>query len=329
MTQTISGRRATRLLVARSYLPKNIVPNDALPAALETNDEWITSRTGIAQRHIADESESVAFMAAEAARLACADAGISGGDIGLIIVATTTPDAVFPSVATDVQRRIGANNAAAFDVQAVCAGFVYGASTAHSLLANMPDARYALVIGAEKMTAILDWSDRATCVLFGDGAGAVLLRNDRHAEGARGLRDFVLRADGRHRDILYADGGTSAGTLGRLRMQGREVFRHAAKLMAEAAKDVLDKQGMTAADIDFLVPHQANKRIIDMTGAALGVPAEKVLCTVEKHANTSAASIPLALADADMAGKLTPGARIALTALGGGLSWGAALADWG
>ncbi|MET0156300.1 MAG: beta-ketoacyl-ACP synthase III [Rickettsiales bacterium] len=324
-----STHKTARLLVARSYLPERCVENDALPASLETSDEWIASRTGIRRRHIASDVETVAFMAAEAARRTCELANVSAEEVGLIVVATTTPDAVFPSVATDVQRRIGAHGAAAFDVQAVCAGFVYALSVARSLMAQRPDMRYALVIGAEKMSSIVDWTDRSTCVLFGDGAGAALLRaEDGPAEG-RGVIDFTLRADGRHRDILYADGGTSQKTIGLLRMQGREVFRHAGKLMAGAVQELLDRQSMAASEIDMLVPHQANKRIIDMTAELLGVPAEKTLCTVDRHANTSAASVPLALADADAAGKLRPGALLALTALGGGLSWGAALVRWG
>jgi 3-oxoacyl-[acyl-carrier-protein] synthase-3 len=324
-----SPRYAARIVACGAYLPENVTTNDDLSGRLDTSDEWISSRTGIRQRHIAGAQEGTSFMAAEAAKRACDSAGVSPKEVGLIIVATTTPDRIFPSVAVDVQHRIGAGNSPAFDMQAVCSGFVYALSVADAMLARSPHLRYALVIGAEKMSAVLDWEDRNTCVLFGDGAGAVLLAADRNAPPKRGLMDFTLHADGSLQDILYTDGGAAQGRHGLIRMQGKEVFRHASRHMADAVSLLLERNGLTPSDIGLFVPHQANRRIMDMVAKALKLEEAQVASTVALHANTSAASIPLALDVSVREGRLPEGTLIALVALGGGLTWGGALAYWG
>lgn len=312
-----------------AYLPERIISNDEIATFVETDDAWITRRTGIKQRHIVAEGELTSDLAVAAAQKALGDAGVSADDIDMIIVATTTPDDTFPATATAVQHKLGASSAFAFDIQAVCAGFIYGLSVANSMLASGM-GRKALVIGAESFTRLLDWSDRSTCVLFGDGAGAVVLEIDDAAPADYGILSNVLHSDGRYRDILYADGGPSAsGSIGHVRMEGREVFRHAIEKLSSAMEEALDKAGLRADQVDWLVPHQANIRIIDGMQKKLGLPTERVVRTVAKHANTSAASIPLALNEAVKDGRIQAGHLLALEAIGGGLSWGAALVRYG
>jgi 3-oxoacyl-[acyl-carrier-protein] synthase-3 len=313
-----------------AYLPERVVTNDELAGKMDTSDEWIQQRTGIRQRHIAAEGEFTSHLALKAAERALAHADLAPSDLDLIVLATATPDETFPATATRVQAALGMTRGAAFDVQAVCAGFVYGVSVADSLLKNGL-ASTALVIGAETFSRILDWSDRATCVLFGDGAGAIVLKAEegKGTPADRGVLANALHSDGRHHDILYVDGGpSSTRTTGLLRMEGKEVFKHAVVNMAAVVSEVLDKAGLTPADIDWLVPHQANKRIIDGTGRKLGLPPERVVVTVDKHANTSAASIPLALASAVGDGRIKKGDLALLEGIGGGLSWGASLVRW-
>jgi len=313
-----------------AYLPKKIVTNDDLAKKIDTSDEWIQQRTGIKQRHIAAEGEFTSHLAIEASKRALRHAGLKGTDLDLIVLATATPDETFPATATTVQKSLGMTRGAAFDVQAVCAGFVYGLSVADSMIKGGL-ASTALVIGAETFSRILDWHDRGTCVLFGDGAGAVVLRG-MSAKGTaadRGILASALHSDGRQHDILYVDGGpSSTRTTGHLRMEGREVFRHAVINMAAVVGEVLAKAGLEAKDIDWLVPHQANKRIIDGTGRKLGLPPERVVVTVDKHANTSAASIPLALDVAVKDGRIKKGDLLLLEGIGGGLAWGATLLRW-
>ena len=313
-----------------AYLPKKIVTNDDLAKKIDTSDEWIQQRTGIKQRHIAAEGEFTSHLAIEASKRALRHAGLKGTDLDLIVLATATPDETFPATATTVQKSLGMTRGAAFDVQAVCAGFVYGLSVADSMIKGGL-ASTALVIGAETFSRILDWRDRGTCVLFGDGAGAVVLRG-MSAKGTaadRGILASALHSDGRQHDILYVDGGpSSTRTTGHLRMEGREVFRHAVINMAAVVGEVLAKAGLEAKDIDWLVPHQANKRIIDGTGRKLGLPPERVVVTVDKHANTSAASIPLALDVAVKDGRIKKGDLLLLEGIGGGLAWGASLLRW-
>lgn len=305
-----------------SALPKRRVSNDELAAQVDTSDEWITERTGIKFRHVADPEETTATLGAEAARNALDAAGMSEKDIDLIIVATCTPDQTFPATATKVQHILGHHGGVAFDVAAVCSGFLYAFSVAESMI-RAGSAQNALVIGAETMTRLLDWEDRATCVLFGDGAGAVVLSGE---TGERGVLATRLHADGKHNELLYVDGGPSTtGTVGKLRMQGREVFRHAVTNLAGVMHEVLDLAGLDAADIDWVVPHQANARIIDATVKKLGLPAERVILTVSEHANTSAASVPLALDGAVRDGRITKGDLVVLEAMGGGFTWGASL----
>jgi len=313
-----------------AYLPERIVTNDELAKKMETSDEWIQQRTGIRQRHIAAEGEFTSHLAINASKAALAHAGVSASDVDLIVLATSTPDETFPATATRVQAALGMTKGAAFDVQAVCAGFVYGLSVADSLLKNGL-ASTALVIGAETFSRILDWDDRGTCVLFGDGAGAVVLKAEQGAgtSADRGILANALHSDGRHHDILYVDGGpSSTRTTGYLRMEGKEVFKHAVVNMAAVVAEVLEKAGLTPADIDWLVPHQANKRIIDGTGRKLGLPSERVVVTVDKHANTSAASIPLALNTAVTDGRIKQGDLLLIEGIGGGLAWGASLVRW-
>ena len=305
-----------------SALPKRRVSNDELSAKVDTSDEWITERTGIKFRHIAGPDETTATLGAEAARNALDAAGMTEADIDLIIVATCTPDQTFPATATKVQHILGHHGGVAFDVAAVCSGFLYAFSVAESMI-RAGSAKNALVIGAETMTRLLDWEDRGTCVLFGDGAGAVVLSGE---TGERGVLATQLHADGRHNELLYVDGGPSTtGTVGKLRMQGREVFRHAVTNLASVMHEVLEQADLDASDIDWVVPHQANARIIDATVKKLGLPPERVVLTVSEHANTSAASVPLALDGAVRDGRIKTGDIVVLEAMGGGFTWGASI----
>ncbi len=313
-----------------SALPKRVLTNAELEGMVETSDEWIVQRTGIRQRYIAGEGETTASLGADAARQALERAGLTVADIDLIIVATSTPDNTFPAVAVDIQNRLGMHHGFAFDMQAVCSGFVYAVTTADAYLRGGL-ARRALVIGAETFSRILDWTDRTTCVLFGDGAGAIVLEAQ---EGAgtvadRGVLTAQLRSDGVHRDKLYVDGGpSSTGTVGHLRMEGREVFKHAVGMITDVIIASYDATGLSSDDIDWMVPHQANKRIIDASAKKLGIPSEKVVVTVDLHGNTSAASIPLALATAAGDGRIKQGDLVLLEAMGGGFTWGAVLLRW-
>ncbi len=312
------------------YLPERVVSNHELATRVDTSDEWITERTGIKQRHIAADGELTSDLGAKAAERALAAAGMTASEIDLIVVATSTPDETFPATATRIQARLGAKQGIAFDIQAVCAGFIYALAAADNFI-KAGQAKTALVIGAETFSRILDWTDRGTCVLFGDGAGAVVLGAS-HTKGNgkdRGVLSTHLHADGRYHDSLYVDGGpSSTKTVGHLRMQGQEVFRHAVGKLAAVVQEALDANGMTGADIDWLVPHQANKRIIDGMARKLGLGANRVVITVDRHANTSAASIPLALADAVADGRLKQGQIVLLEAIGGGLAWGASVIRW-
>ena len=311
-----------------AYLPANVVTNEDLSAYVDTSDEWIQRRTGITQRHFVGDGETTADLASHAATQALANAAMQPQDIDLIIVATTTPDNTFPSTATKVQHQIGAEGAIAFDVQAVCAGFIYAVDVAEAMLRG-GRGRRALVIGAESFSKLLDWQDRATCVLFGDGAGAVILEITDEASDW-GIRSSVLHADGAHRDILYVDGGpSSTNDVGHVRMEGKEVFRHAVEKLAAVMDEALAAADMQPQDIDWLVPHQANIRIIDAMQKKMQLPSEKVVRTVAAHANTSAASIPLALATAVGDGRVQNGDLLAMEAIGGGLVWGAALVKFG
>ena len=311
-----------------AYLPANVVTNEDLSAYVDTSDEWIQRRTGITQRHFVADGETTADLASHAANQALANAAMQPQDIDLIIVATTTPDNTFPSTATKVQHQIGATGAIAFDVQAVCAGFIYAVDVAEAMLRG-GRGRRALVIGAESFSKLLDWQDRTTCVLFGDGAGAVILEITDEASDW-GIRSSVLHADGAHRDILYVDGGpSSTNDVGHVRMEGKEVFRHAVEKLAAVMDEALAAADMQPQDIDWLVPHQANIRIIDAMQKKMQLPSEKVICTVAAHANTSAASIPLALATAVGDGRVQNGDLLAMEAIGGGLVWGAALVKFG
>ncbi|MDQ3139982.1 MAG: ketoacyl-ACP synthase III [Pseudomonadota bacterium] len=306
-----------------SALPPRRVTNAELAQTVDTTDEWIVERTGITARHIAADGETTATLATDAARKALAAAGIGAEKIGLIVLATATPDQTFPASATRVQTALGIDDCIAFDVAAVCTGFLYALSVADNMLkGGMAD--YALVIGAETFSRILDWEDRATCVLFGDGAGAIVLRADDAQD--RGIIATRLHADGRHNDLLYVDGGVSTtGTVGKLRMRGKEVFRHAVVNLAQVLTEVLAAGGHSADEVDWVVPHQANKRILDATAKKLGLAPEKVIVTVDQHANTSAASVPLALDVAVRDGRIKRGDLLVLEAMGGGFTWGAAL----
>jgi 3-oxoacyl-[acyl-carrier-protein] synthase III len=310
-----------------SYLPSRVVTNDELATKVDTTDEWIVQRTGIRQRHVAAEGEFTSDLALAAARRAIAHAGIRVDEIDVVIVATATPDNTFPATATKVQHKLGMTRGFAFDVQAVCSGFVYALSVADNFLKS-GQAKTALVIGAETFSRLLDWTDRQTCVLFGDGAGAVVLRAEADA-GDRGILSTHLHSEGAHYDLLYVDGGpSSTGTVGHLRMEGRKVFVHAVQRLAEVVDEALAAQHLTARDIDWLVPHQANKRIIDGVGKKLGLDPAHVVVTVDRHANTSAASIPLALAEAVHDGRIKRGELVLLEAMGGGFTWGSALVRW-
>jgi 3-oxoacyl-[acyl-carrier-protein] synthase III len=309
------------------YLPERIVANDELAARLDTSDAWIRQRTGIAERRIAAPGELTSDLATEAAKRALERAGMSGGDLDLIVLATATPDQTFPSTAVKVQARLGMKRGAAFDVQAVCSGFIFALAMADNAL-RLGQARTALVIGAETFSRILDWQDRGTCVLFGDGAGALVLKAVPETS-TRGILSTHLHSDGRQHDILYVDGGpSSTGAAGVLRMEGREVFRQAVTRLAEVVDEALAANGLTGTDIDWLVPHQANTRIIEAVGRKLGLGADRTIVTIERHANTSAASIPLALDEAVGDGRIRPGHLVLMEALGGGLTWGASVVRW-
>ena len=311
------------------YLPEKVVPNSELESLVETTDEWIRTRSGIERRHFAAEGQTTSDLAIRAARAALADAGMEAGDIDAIVLATSTADLTFPSAATMVQAGLGMTRGFAFDLQAVCAGFVYALTTANALILS-GQAKRVLVIGAETFSKLMDWSDRGTCVLFGDGAGALVLEA---AEGDgtaadRGILATDLHSDGSHKDILYVDGGVSTGTTGHLRMQGKEVFRHAVEKLAETAHTALDKIGLTGGDVDWIVPHQANIRIIEATAKRMQVPMDRVVVTVQDHGNTSAASIPLALSVGKQRGQIRQGDLIVTEAIGGGLAWGAVVIRW-
>ncbi|ABC63816.1 beta-ketoacyl-ACP synthase III [Erythrobacter litoralis] len=308
-----------------SALPRKVVTNEELAARVDTSDEWIVERTGIRQRYIAGADEFTSTLAMEASRKALEAAGITPETIDLIVLATATPDNTFPATATKVQEALGCNGCIAFDVQAVCSGFLYALATADSLL-KTGMAKRALVIGAETFSRILDWEDRTTCVLFGDGAGAVVLEAAEGDTEAPGILASRLHADGAQHDLLYVDGGPSTTqTVGHLRMRGREVFRHAVVNLADVLKEVLDDAGVSASDIDWVVPHQANARILDATARKLGLPMEKIVVTVDRHANTSAASVPLAFDTAVRDGRIKPGDLVMFEAMGGGFTWGASL----
>ena len=308
-----------------SALPRRIMTNDDISKIVDTTDEWITERTGIKARHIAGEGETTRSLATEAARKALAHAGIAAAEIDLIILATSTPDHTFPATATQVQADLGITQGAAFDLQAVCSGFVYALTTADSMI-KAGQATCALVIGSETFSRILDWTDRGTCVLFGDGAGAFVLKAE---EGTRGILAARLRADGRYMNKLYVDGGPSTTrTVGHLRMEGREVFKHAVANMAEVITELLNIGNMTVADIDWFVPHQANKRILEATAKKLGVPEEKFIVTLDQHGNTSAASIPLAFDHGVRHGLIKRGQTVLMEAMGGGFTWGGVLARY-
>jgi 3-oxoacyl-[acyl-carrier-protein] synthase-3 len=318
------------ILGCGGYLPARILSNDELARSVETTDEWIVQRTGIRERHIAAAGELTSDLALHAARAALTNAHVEASSIDLIVLATSTPDQTFPATAVTVQAGLGIVQGAAFDLQAVCSGFVFALSTADAMLRSGAFKR-ALVIGAETFSRILDWNDRTTCVLFGDGAGAVVLEaQEQPGETSdRGVLTTHLRSDGRHRSKLYVDGGpSSTQTVGHLRMEGREVFKHAVAMITDVIYDAFKATGTSAADIDWFVPHQANKRIIDGSAHKLGIPADKVVITVDRHGNTSAASIPLALADAVADRRIKRGNLILLEAMGGGFTWGSALLRW-
>jgi len=313
-----------------AYLPERIVTNAELAKKVDTSDEWIVQRTGIRQRHIAAEGEFTSHLGLKAAQAAIAKAGIDPQSIDLIVLATSTPDNTFPATAVAIQNALGINHGAAFDLQAVCSGFIFALATADNFLKSGAFKR-ALVIGAETFSRILDWNDRGTCVLFGDGAGAVVLelQSQSGTSKDRGILTTHLRSDGRHKDKLFVDGGPSTTqTVGHLRMEGREVFKHAVGMITDVIVDAFEATGTTADDIDWLVPHQANKRIIDASAKKLHIAPQKVVLTVDKHGNTSAASIPLALASAVDDGRIKKNDLVMLEAMGGGFTWGSALLRW-
>ena len=312
------------------YLPERIVENAEFESSLDTTDEWIRTRSGIERRHLAAEGQHTSDLAAEAAKAALEQAGLTAGDIDAIVVATSTPDLTFPSVATMVQQKIGMERGFGFDVQAVCAGFVFALTTANGLILS-GQAERVLVIGAETFSRIMDWTDRGTCVLFGDGAGALILEAQECAgtTADRGILSADLNSDGRYKDMLFVDGGVSStGTSGKLRMQGNALFRQAVEKLASTADAALHKAGLTHSDVDWIVPHQANIRIIQGTAKKLGVPMERVVLTVQDHGNTSAASIPLALSVGTATGKIKTGDLVLTEAIGGGLAWGAVAIRW-
>jgi 3-oxoacyl-[acyl-carrier-protein] synthase III len=326
----VSARRRSVVLGCGSYLPNQVLTNAELARKVDTSDEWIVQRTGIHERRIAAPGETTSQLATHAARAALAHARLDAPAIDLIVLATSTPDNTFPASAVSVQAELGITHGAAFDLQAVCSGFVYALATADALLTSGAFSR-ALVIGAETFSRILDWSDRTTCVLFGDGAGAVVLEAQEAAgtRDDRGVLTVQLRADGRHKSKLYVDGGpSSTGTVGHLRMEGREVFRHAVAMITDVVEQAFAETGYAVADVDWFIPHQANKRIIDGSAHKLGIAPSKVVTTVDRHGNTSAASIPLALADAVADRRVKRGDLLLLEAMGGGFTWGAALLRW-
>ena len=322
--------RRARVIGCGGYLPDRVVSNDELAKTVETSDEWIRQRTGIGERRIAGDGEKTSDLAVKASQKALEAAGISGSDLDLIVLATTTPDQTFPATAARVQAALGMHRGAAFDVQAVCSGFVYAVAVADNFI-RLGQANRALVIGAETFSRILDWSDRGTCVLFGDGAGAVVLEAA-ECDGTsddRGVLSTHIHSDGRGHDLLYVDGGVSSTqTVGQVRMNGREVFRHAVNRLSEVVDEALSANGLTADDLSWLVPHQANRRIIDSMARKLNMPPERVVSTIDRHGNTSAASIPLALAEACSDGRINKGDLVLMEAMGGGLTWGAALVRW-
>ena len=311
------------------YLPEKVIPNAWFEDRIETSDEWIKSRSGIERRHFAADGETTSQMAAKAAENALAMAGLEADGVDAIIVATSTADLTFPSAATMVQAELGMTRGFAFDVQAVCAGFVFALAQANALIVS-GQAKRALVIGAETFSRILDWEDRATCVLFGDGAGALVLEAEtgKGTSGDRGILTTDLNSDGRHKDILFVDGGVSTQSTGQLRMQGKEVFRHAVEKLAATAHASLEALGMSGDDVDWLVPHQANSRIIKSTAQKMGLPMDRVIVTVQDHGNTSAASIPLALSAGVAEGKIKEGDLVVTEAIGGGLAWGSVILRW-
>ncbi|KAF0170886.1 MAG: 3-oxoacyl-acyl-carrier-protein synthase III [Rhodobacteraceae bacterium] len=311
------------------YLPERVVPNAELETLVDTTDEWITSRSGIKRRHYAAEGQTTSDLGTRAAQAALADAGLTADDIDAIIVATSTADLTFPSCATMVQGALGMTRGYAFDVQAVCAGFVFALNTANALIISGQVQR-VLVIGAETFSRLMDWTDRSTCVLFGDGAGALVLEaaTGTGTTADRGILSTDLHSDGRLRDILYVDGGTSTGTTGHLRMEGKEVFRHAVEKLAETAHLALDKVGLSGGDVDWIVPHQANIRIIEATAKRMQVPMDRVVVTVQDHGNTSAASIPLAMSIGKARGQIKTGDLLVAEAIGGGLAWGSVVLRW-
>ena len=313
-----------------SYLPPRIVTNQDMEKLVATSDEWIVQRTGIRERHIVAEGETTSTMGIEAAKAALADAGIEAKDVDLVICATSTPDYTFPSTATQIQHGLGNYGGTAFDLQAVCTGFIYGLATADKFLTSGSHKR-ALVVGAETFSRILDWTDRGTCVLFGDGAGAVVLEaaEGKGTNSDRGVLTTQLRSDGRYRDKLYVDGGPgSTGTTGHLRMEGREVFKFAVGKVMDVVRDAFAETGVSPEELSWFVPHQANRRIIEASADKLGIPRDKVVITVDRHGNTSAASIPLALDVAKRDGRIKQGDLVMLEAIGGGFTWGSALLRW-
>jgi len=311
------------------YLPDRVVPNSEFEASLDTSDEWIRSRSGIERRHFAAAGETTSDLATQAAKRALADAGLEANDLDAIVLATSTADLTFPSAATMVQSALGMNRGFAFDVQAVCAGFIYAMANANALIVS-GQARRIMVIGAETFSRIMDWNDRSTCVLFGDGAGAVILEAQDGAgdKTDRGILSIDLNSDGQHREILYVDGGVSTQTTGFLRMQGKEVFRHAVEKLAKTATIAMDKAGIASDEVDWVVPHQANIRIIQGTAKKLGLSMDHVVVTVQDHGNTSAASIPLALSVGVERGQIKRGDVVVTEAIGGGLAWGAVVLRW-
>ena len=309
------------------YLPERVVENSEFESTLETNDAWIRSRTGIERRHFAAENETTSDMGIKAAQAALENADCTVDDVDAIILATSTADLTFPSAATMVQNGLGMRHGFAFDVQAVCAGFLYALTTANSMIAS-GQANRILVIGAETFSKLMDWTDRGTCVLFGDGAGAMLIEAQHDKNSDRGILATALRSDGRYKDILYVDGGVSLQTTGYLRMQGKEVFRHAVEKLSTIALETLEQAGLTTQDVDWIVPHQANKRILEGMSKRLKIPMEKVVMTVNNHGNTSAASIPLAMSVAVQDKRIKQGDIVVTGAIGGGLAWGTAVIRW-
>ena len=322
--------RRSRFIGCGGYLPETVLTNDELAASVDTSDEWIVSRTGIRERHVAAPGELTSDLALQAAKKALDAADLPPRDVDLIVVATATPDETFPATATIVQAKLGITGGAAFDVGAVCSGFIYALAVADNFI-RAGQVKTALVIGAETFSRIIDWQDRSTCVLFGDGAGAIVLRaaEGDGTAGDRGILATRLRSDGRQHDLLYVDGGpSSTQTTGHLRMLGKEVFRHAVANLSSIVREVMSEPGLEGLEIDWLIPHQANRRILDATARKLGLPLDKVIVTIDRHANTSAASVPLALSEAVGDGRVKPGDTLLMEAMGGGFSWGACVARW-